>query len=308
VTDANVVLGRLNREALVGGTFPIDAQRSYDAVGKLAQRIGLSTEKTAAGIVRIVDAQMAKVLRIVTVERGLDPRDFTMVAFGGNGPLHGCALAEELGMRRVIIPEYPGVFSAYGLLVADLRASFVRPVLRETSDVSDNALHELFEALECEAGELLEQQGARSESIAFRREYDMRYRGQSFELDVEYAPSARIVVERFHDKHERRYGYAVPGEPVELVNARLTATAPTTQASAPLGRPSTPQADTAHVAERDVWIDGSYVATPVYARESLALHAMIGGPALIEQYDTCTYVAPGWSAKHDGAMLLVERL
>jgi N-methylhydantoinase A len=95
---------------------------------------------------------------------------------------------------------------------------------------------------------------------------------------------------------------------VELVNARLTATAPTTQASAPLGRPSTPQADTAHVAERDVWIDGSYVATPVYARESLALHAMIGGPALIEQYDTCTYVAPGWSAKHDGAMLLVERL
>ncbi|HLI95810.1 MAG TPA: hydantoinase/oxoprolinase family protein [Candidatus Baltobacteraceae bacterium] len=310
VTDANVVLGRLNREALVGGTFPIHAQRSYEAIRKLAERIGLSTEETAAGIVRIVDAQMAKVLRIVTVERGLDPRDFTMVAFGGNGPLHGCALAEELGMRRVIIPEHPGVFSAHGLLVADLRASFVRPVLREASEAVDDSLRETFEALEREARELLRQQGARDESITFRREYDMRYRGQSFELDVEHEPSALVAAERFHDKHERRYGYAVPGEPVEIVNARLTATAAATlkKASTALGRASTPQRGApAHIAERNLWIEGEYVETHVYARETLPLHAMIGGPALIEQYDTCTYVAPGWSAKNDGTMLLVEK-
>jgi N-methylhydantoinase A len=317
VTDANVVLGRLNREALVGGTFPIDARRSYDAVGALAQRIGLSTEETAAGIVRIVDAQMAKVLRIVTVERGLDPREFTMVAFGGNGPLHGCALAEELGMRRVIVPEHPGVFSAHGLLVADLRGSFVRPVLREASAVTDESLREAFELLEREACGVLEQQGARRESIAFRREYDMRYRGQSFELDVEYAPSVAAALERFHDKHERRYGYAVPGEPVEIVNVRLTATAAAADKAAPyrseaLRVPSaqTPRHrhETPQLAEREAWIDGAYVATPVYARESLPLHGMIGGPALIEQYDTCTYVAPGWSAKNDGVMLLVERV
>jgi N-methylhydantoinase A len=308
VTDANVVLGRLNREALVGGAFPIDARRSYDAIGKLAQRIGLSTEQTAAGIVRIVDAQMAKVLRIVTVERGLDPREFTMVAFGGNGPLHACALAEELGIRRVIVPEHPGVFSAHGLLVADLRASFVRPVLREASEVTDELLRSTFESLEVEARRLLEQQGARGDTVAFRREYDMRYRGQSFELDVEHAPAVRAVVERFHDKHERRYGYAVPGEPVEIVNARLTATAPASSNAAKCqARVSAGQGDTGGVTEREVWTDDAYVQTSVYARETLPAHAMIGGPALIEQYDTCTYVAPGWSAKNDGVMLMVER-
>lgn len=309
VTDANVVLGRLNREALVGGTFPIDAQRSYDAVQALAQRIGLSTEETAAGIVRIVDAQMAKVLRIVTVERGLDPREFTMVAFGGNGPLHGCALAEELGMRRVIIPEYPGVFSAQGLLVAELRASFVRPILREAPEVTDDFARDLFESLEREGRALLQAQGASEETIAFRREYDARYRGQSFELDVEYVPSVAAVVERFHEKHERRYGYAVASESVELVNARLTATAPAASslAAAPASE-KTPVHDIEHLQERDVWIDGAYVQTPVYAREMLPAHAMIGGPALIEQYDTCTYVPPGWSAKKHDTMLVAERL
>jgi N-methylhydantoinase A len=316
VTDANVVLGRLNRKALVGGTFPIDAQRSYDAIAKLAEKIELSTEETAAGIVRIVDAQMAKVLRIVTVERGLDPREFAMVAFGGNGPLHGCALAEELGMRRVIIPASPGVFSAHGLLVADLRGSFVRPILREAADVSDDFVRGAFEELEREARTFLRGQGANEESIAFRREYDARYRGQSFELDVPHAPSVDAVVERFHEKHQRRYGYSVPEEPVELVNARLTATAPTIAGGPKAGGPGgsadggrgARSADTpVKLDERSVWINGTFVETPVYQREALPPHAMIGGPALIEQYDTCTYVPPGWSAKVQDAMLIVER-
>jgi N-methylhydantoinase A len=311
VTDANVVLGRLNREALVGGTFPIDAQRSYDALAQLGKRIGLSTEETAAGIVRIVDAQMAKVLRIVTVERGLDPRDFTMVAFGGNGPLHGCALAEELGIRRVIVPANPGVFSAHGLLVAELRASFVRPILREASGVDEAALAKIFRDMESQARSALRGQGADEASIRFRREYDARYRGQSFELDVEHAPSVRAIVQRFHEKHEQRYGYAVPDEAVELVNARLTATAPAgigalraVQEDKDGGR-APRSADTPGT--REVWIDGAYAQTPVYAREALPVHAVIGGPALIEQYDTCTYVPPGWSAKRQDAMLVVER-
>ena len=314
VTDANVVLGRLNRTALVGGTFPIDAQRSYDAITKLAEQIGLDTEEAAAGIVRIVDAQMAKVLRIVTVERGLDPREFTMVAFGGNGPLHGCALAEELGMRRVIVPANPGVFSAHGLLVAELRASFVHPVLQQAQDVSDESMREIFEDLESRARAFLREQGASEERIAFRREYDARYRGQSFELDVPYAPSVRGVVERFHEKHERRYGYAVPDEPVELVNARLTATAPAGEAETPRLR-SAPLTDVRggsiphhdNVETRNVYIDGNYVDVDVYQRDTLHAHSMIGGPALVEQYDTCTYVPPGWSAKVQDEMLLVER-
>ncbi len=308
VTDANVVLGRLNRTALVGGTFPIDAQRSYDAITAIAQRIGLSTQDTAAGVVRIVDAQMAKVLRIVTVERGLDPREFTMVAFGGNGPLHGCALAEELGIGRVIVPEHPGVFSAHGLLVAELRASFVRPILRQAQDVDDEHARSIFDALEAESRTFLCEQGAREEHITFRREYDARYRGQSFELDIPYEPSVRRAVERFHEKHEQRYGYAVPDEPVELVNARLTATAPAGASAKPCAELSKHQHD-AHDAHdrRAVYIDGTFVETPVYQRTALPAHAAIAGPALIEQYDTCTYAPPKWSARAQNAMLVLER-
>lgn len=304
VTDANVVLGRLNRKALVGGTFPIDAQRSELAVAALGERIGLSVEETAAGIVRIVDAQMAKVLRIVTVERGLDPRDFSMVAFGGNGPLHGCALAEELGIRRVIVPRDPGVFSAHGLLVAQLRASYVRPVLRVTREIHNGELHALFTDLEDEGRRALREQGAREEALGFIREYDARYRGQSFELDVPHDANAAAVASAFHRKHEQRYGYAVPDEDVELVNARLTAVAeidPLPDSAA------TRDGAGAAAAQRDVWIDGAYVSTPVYARTLLPPNAAISGPALIEQYDTCTYVPPGWSASDDGAMLVLER-
>ncbi len=304
VTDANVVLGRLNQRALVGGTFPIDAQRSREAIARLAERIGLSTEETAAGIVRIVDAQMAKVLRIVTVERGLDPREFTMVAFGGNGPLHGAALAQELGITRVIVPRDPGVFSAHGLLVAELRANFVRPILRETPQLEENELSAIFAELEREGRRILREQGAEEHAIDFAREYDARYRGQSFELGIEHERDVAAIAQGFHDKHERRYGYAVNGEPVELVNARLTAIG----RLAPLERvATTSKADgPAQIETRQLWIKDGYIPAPVFARERLDANAKIAGPALIEQYDTCTYVPPGWSAQNDSAMLVVQ--
>jgi N-methylhydantoinase A len=167
VTDANVVLGRLHQTYLVGGTFPIDARRSREAVAALAQRLRLSVEATAAGIVTLVDTEMAKVLRIVTVERGLDPREFAMIAFGGNGPLHGCALAEELGITRVLVPRHPGVFSACGLLVAELRASFVHPLLRDADSLQLSELESVFERLEANGRRALQEQGVRTGAIAF---------------------------------------------------------------------------------------------------------------------------------------------
>jgi N-methylhydantoinase A len=303
VTDANVVLGRLNQTHLVGGTFPIDARRSRDAVATLAQALQLSVEAAASGILTLVDSEMAKVLRIVTVERGLDPREFAMIAFGGNGPLHACALAEELGIARVLVPRHPGVFSAYGLLVAEMRASFVRPVLRELSAFDRDELQALFAALEGEGRQALREQGVDDAAIGFVREYDMRYRGQSFELDIEHGDSIDAIAESFHRKHERRYGYAVRDEAVELVNARLTAIgnlarAPradrTRAAATPAPAPAT----------RDVFIDGAFRPTPVYTREHLP--PAIDGPALVEQYDTCTYVPPGWRAQ-DGDILTLER-
>jgi len=301
VTDANVVLGRLNQVALVGGTFPIDARRSHAAIAMLAGQIGLSTQETAAGIVRIVDAQMARVLRIVTVERGLDPREFSLVAFGGNGPLHACALADELGIARVVIPEDPGVFSAHGLLVAPLQAGYVRPLLRFANRVEPWELDALFAELESEARVALRAQGAGNGEIAMRRHFDARYPGQSFELSIAAGKDASHT---FHDEHRRRYGYAVEDEPVELVNARLTATRNLQELPAGAASPG----DSAHESgQRPVWIDGDFISVPVYARSSLAEGKSFGGPAIVEQYDSCIFIAPEWNAHVRGATMHLER-
>ncbi len=300
VTDANVVLGRLNQTALVGGTFPIDARRSHAAIATLAQQIGLSTQETAAGIVRIVDAQMARVLRIVTVERGLDPREFSLVAFGGNGPLHACALAVELGISRIVIPEDPGVFSAHGLLVAPLQAGYVRPLLQLADRVEPWELDALFAELENEAGVALREQGNQNGAIAMRRHFDARYPRQSFELSI---AAGNNTTGAFHDEHRRRYGYAVETEPVELVNARLTATK--TLPRFPASAASSGESSSAP-GERPVWVNGDFVSVPVYARNSLRDGRSFGGPAIVEQYDSCVFVAPEWNARVRGDTLHLE--
>ncbi len=304
VTDANVVLGKLNQRALLGGAFPIDARRSRRAVQTRAAEIGLTVEQTAAGIVRIVDAQMAKVLRIVTVERGLDTRDFTMVAFGGNGPLHACALAEELGIRRVLVPREPGVFSALGLLVAQRQATFVRSVLRDVHALNGGELDALFDGLSDLGLQMLTRQGASATQLHVVRECDLRYRGQSFELTLPYAPDCTQLAQNFHDAHQRRYGYCVPNETVEIVNARLTASAP--PPSLPKRRAGAAPLVAAAADHRDVWVDESFVRAPVYARDDLGPDACVAGAALIEQYDTCTYVAPRWAARNAPHALVLD--
>ena len=298
VTDANVVLGRLNQTALAGGTFPIDARRSYETIANIGGAIGLSAQEAAAGIVRIVDSQMAKVLHIVTTERGLDPRDFTLIAFGGNGPLHACALAGELGIRRIVVPASPGVFSADGLLVAPLRAAFLTTLLADAGSLEDARLDALFSELETKARSTLGAQGANG-TIAMRRHFDARYRGQSFELEI---AAGKDPARTFHDAHRRRYGYDVPNEPVELVSARVTATAELPEITR-----STVRRTTQAAGSRWIWL-GEYVEAPVLQRESLANATRLAGPALIEQPDTCTYVAPGWHAVTDDGTLVVEQM
>jgi len=300
VTDANVVLGRLNQEALAGGTFPIDANRSHAAIALLAETLDLSVPETAAGIVRIVDAQMAKVLHIVTTERGLDPRAFALVAFGGNGPLHACALAGELGITRIVIPENPGVFSARGLLVAPLQTAFVKTLLQPADELAAPQLEALFAELEDGARSLLRAQGAANGAIGMRRRFDARYRGQSFELEIAGEENA---AQAFHGEHRRRYGYAVEDECVELVSARLVATAQMET----LPREAPAQAPDAQPGARSVWIDGAYATAGVHERRALSGRTAISGPALIEEPDSCTYVAPGWIARAERSALMVEK-
>ncbi|HVS47007.1 MAG TPA: hydantoinase/oxoprolinase family protein [Verrucomicrobiae bacterium] len=304
VTDANVVLGRLPQTHLLGGTFPIDAQRSRAAIAALARQLDRSVEGAATGILALIDAQMARVLRMVTVERGLDPRDFSLVAFGGNGPLHACSLATDLSIARIVVPARPGLFSAEGLLAADLRATAVHAILRDCDDVGAATLAEVFAMLERRARIELHDQGTGDESIEVLREVDARYRGQSFELTID-GEIVGTLAQTFHAAHEKRYGYAARGERVEIVNARITASA---SLGTQVGRPGTRIAESRPATgARDVWIDGMPQVTSVYARDHLATEAVIVGPALIEQYDAVTYIAHGWTASVAGDELLLTR-
>jgi N-methylhydantoinase A len=268
----------------------------------------MSAESAAAGIVTLVDSAMAKALRIVTVERGLDPRDFMLVAFGGGGPLHACALADELEIARVVIPSHPGLFSACGLLDAPLRFNDVRSVLSSAETVDVAAIERAFVASESRARQVLVEQGAASATIAFAREYDARYGGQSFDLTIAYDPSPQTVIRRFHEAHRARYGYDVPGEVVEVINARLTATAfvPSIDSAADdvearrMTRDGTP-------AMRAVWLDDAYADVPVFERNGLVDGTRIEGPAIVESYDSTAYVASKWSLDVKGDLLLLQR-
>lgn len=262
-------------------------------------------DETAAGIIDIVDAQMAKVLRIVTVERGLDPRDFVLVAFGGNGPLHACALGAELGIRRVMVPAQPGVFSAQGLLTADLRADLVHPLLCEAQRLTSGQVDSVFSEMQAQGSELLRVQGVSEERMHFIREFDARYRGQSFELTLPHRGDAEEIAGNFHAQHRRRYGYDVPAETVELVNARLGALAQLADLPAETRRNSRGMPKREN--HREVYIAGRRVHTPVYQREDLPGIGTLRGPALLEQYDTCTYVPPGWRASEHSAVMVLDR-
>jgi N-methylhydantoinase A len=302
VTDANVVLRRSNPRALLDGAFPIDAERSRTAVATVAGPVGGDVERAAAGIVALVDAEMAKVLRIVSVERGYDPRDFTLLAFGGGGPLHACAVAADIGVARAIVPPMPGVFSAYGLLAADVRVTAVRSLVAPADADTWTRSRKLFDALAREGDVALSEQGVAKADRTFLRELDLRYVGQSTELVVGAPRSLDEAVEAFHQRHEQRYGYAAREDPVEIVTARVIGIGTTPKprlvaAAAPARRAPEPRA----LRERRDAFDGTAFAdTPVYDRARLRPGDAFDGPAVVEQYDATTYVAPAWSASVDG--------
>jgi N-methylhydantoinase A len=251
---------------------------------------------------------MAKILRIVTVERGLDPRDFTLIAFGGGGPLHACALAEDLAIPRIVIPPDPGLFSAFGLLSADVRASTVRSFVELAERIDPAELEAAFRVMAVEGRQDLTRQGVAPKAVAFTRELDMRYLGQSFELSIPapkpYDAGARAeAIANFHAKHVRTYGYAAPDVPVEIVSARSTASGTFAKPalSALERRGGKNPAERALTARRSVYLNEELGRSevPVYARSTLEPGNGFAGPALVEQYDSCTLVAPGWLAQID---------
>jgi N-methylhydantoinase A len=289
VTDADLFLGHLADGARLGGEVTLDRARAETALEGLGGRLGLDALETARGIVRVADAEMVRALRVVTVQRGLDPRDFALVAFGGAGAMHACALAEELGMGTVLVPRAGGVLSALGLAISDLRRDYVAPLLGE---VGRERVERACEELERSARADLDQP-------ACRRRADLRYRGQAFELTVP-ADDPRALVERFHAAHERRFGYRMEDEPVELVAVRVVATVEveTPELREQPGGDAAPGRRRVHVGEDWEEID-------VWQRDELGTGSHVKGPAIVEFAEATCLVAAGWSGEIDAAGTLV---
>jgi N-methylhydantoinase A len=298
VTDANVVLGRIGTARRLGGSIGLDAARARAAVADLAARMGtLGVEALASGIVRIAVARMTSAIREISIQRGHDPRDFTLVAFGGAGPMHALALAEEMGMTRVLVPRHPGNFSALGLLASDVKHDDVRTrvgPLRERWPL----LAGLFAEMEGGVRRQLELEGFGAEAQRMRRSLDLRYRSQAFELNLDVAGETLAEVEAaFHERHRAAYGHADPGAVVELVNARLSAYGVVARPAAePYGAAASGEA---LIERRAAWFDGTRHDCPVWERERLPAGAAIAGPAIVEEFGATTVVPPGWRGAVD---------
>ena len=299
VTDANLVLGRLSAARFLGGEMKLDFEGAREAIRRqIADPLGLSVEQAADGIVRIAAASMSSVVKRVTTDRGLDARDFPMVAFGGAGPLHATFVARELRIARVIVPTAPGHFSAYGMLVADLRRDFVKTLFVPLADVDFERFEMLFRELEREGERDVRAAAASVGEITVRRALDMRYVGQEHAVTVEvpvaafHARDANEIKRHFDRVHTQRYGYCSETELAEIVSIR-TSVAGAIVKPEPARIEGADGASQAQTGERPVYFDGGWVDTPVYRRDRLRAGERIAGPAVVEEYASTTIAAPG---------------
>lgn len=301
VTDAHVVLRRLIPEAFLGGTMQLDQTQAESALIEIAERLETSREEAALGIIRIANANMEAAIRVISVERGCDPRDFTLVAFGGAGPLHACELAAALRIPRVLVPVTPGVLSALGMLIADTLKDYVRTIM-VSAEQAQEAVSSAMTELEEQGREDLAREGIPVEKIIIERYLDLRYVGQSYELTIPFEGDMGRATNDFHAAHERRFRYSDPNERVQVVNVRLKARGLITHPELEVQevtRDAIPEPImTRDVTFADVDSPVNY-GVPVYERQSLRPGMVIAGPAIITQYDTTTVIPPTWSVRID---------
>jgi len=312
VTDANLLLGRLLPDRFLGGRIALDRDRVVGLMQALAGQINTDAHQTALGINRVVNANMERAIRKISLERGYDPRLFTLVPFGGAGPMHACELAQELGIPRILVPSNPGILSALGVAIADIVKDYSRTVMLRGADLDRSRIDEEFQGMEGQARTEMAGEGLDVDKMAARRFLDVRYVGQSFELTVDY-PSrptktdlAKVIGDNFYKAHLRRFGYADRAEPVEVVNLRLKLEVAMEKPS--VQPQSTGAADSAHalIGEAEVVFQEGTLASPLYQRDQLTCGNTVSGPALIIQMDSTTVLTPGWGGVVDpfGNLLL----
>jgi N-methylhydantoinase A len=313
VTDANIVLQTLNPTHLLGGRMKVRQDLAAAAIDRLAAALGMERMAAAQGIVAVVTANMARAIRVISVERGHDPRDYALLAFGGAGPLHAARLARELEIGRIIVPPNPGILCAMGLLLTDLRADFAATRRLPLDESALQPLREVFAGLDAEAAAWFEEERVGPAARRIARSVDMRYAGQNYELAVPLADgpigaeTAAALAEGFAEAHRRRYGFLAEEEPVELVTCRVEATGRVCKAAFAACPREAADPGRALIGSRQVWLPeaGGFAATPVYARERLAHGNEIAGPAIVEQMDATTLVLPGMRAQVDPYLNLV---
>jgi N-methylhydantoinase A len=298
VTDANLLLGRLAADAFLDGRMPLDNLRAERAVARIGRPLKLDVQAAAEGIVRVVNAVMERAIRRVSVERGRDPRHYTLVAFGGAAGQHACELAESLGMHRVVVPAHPGLLSAWGAARAQLQRDAARSVRR--TKLSFSELQRLAAPLASRLRRDLRSEGVRS--VRLQASVDLRYSGQSYEINV---PLDASFVAAFHAVHQRLYGYADPQRDVEIVSLRVTATAGTRE---PRWSSLRPRHRTSPFPHR-VYVGGRWRQAQIWQRHHLPSGARIAGPVLIAELSATTFVPPRWQVHaHRSGHLLIERL
>jgi N-methylhydantoinase A len=310
VTDANLLLGRLQPTRFLGGNFTLDLDRTRRITQEWLKKSGsnLTLEKFAAGVIRVVNTTMEKAIRVVSIERGRDPRHFALVAFGGAGGLHACALAEALSIPHVIVPAFPGALSALGILASDVVKDYSRTILwRVSREIPHAKINLEFAALEKIAARDFRDESWHG-SPRYQRTVDLRYRGQGYELNI---PLTKNLLRDFEQEHRRRYGYTHPSREIELVTLRLRATIEAKRTHvgmsavgrpgrAMLGKPSSPDAP--------VQFDGTKLKTKIYSREQLQPRKKYSGPAIITEYSATTVIPPRKRFEIDRAANLIVSL
>jgi N-methylhydantoinase A len=309
VTDANLHLGRLDPEFFLGGRMQLETDAAVNALGSIGSQLDLDTAAFAEGMLAIVNANMADAMRTITVKQGIDPRDYSLVAFGGAGPMHAAWLAQELEIREVIVPWSPGTFSAWGMLQTDMRHDVVRSFYQPLASLDGGGpVADVYADLQTEGAELLAGEGMDEAERYFARSADMRYVGQEYTVAVPIGSDIDLVTvdASFHEQHRIRYGHSTPGAPVEFVNLRLAAFGRIGGRAAPFVPPE--GSESAVIGRRQVVFAGDEHSTDVLRRDLLRPGDRQAGPAVIEEDGSTTVVPPGWAVDVDphGNLLIRE--
>ena len=314
VTDANVVLGRLDKNDFLGGSMKLDEDAAHRAIEELANSLGMSKLEAAEGVLTVINSNMANAIRSRTVQKGIDPREFALVAFGGAGPLHGVEVAAMLGFREVIVPPYPGITSAMGLLTTDLKYDTIRTQFQVSGNVDLDRLNADITAMEDQLRRQFVADHLEAASMSFVRDGDLRYVGQGYELKIPFPVGVigkrelEEIWKRFHEAHEREYGHAFPSNPIEIVNVRVIGVGQMpkiTKLAAPEG--ATLEKARVRTGQCVFRVDGELRSfeTSFYRRHLLPVGQVFTGPAIVLQKDSTTVVPPGCSAINDPAGNLI---